>query len=71
MFSVPVSSVVDRKFEPRSGQTKDYKFGICCFFFDYTALRSKSKDDLTGNQDNVLTQREFLLVDCCFSETAL
>ena len=24
-------SVVDHEFEPRSGQTKDYKFGICCF----------------------------------------
>jgi hypothetical protein len=25
------SSVVDRGFEPRSGQTKDYKIGIGCF----------------------------------------
>jgi hypothetical protein len=31
MVSVFASSVVDRGFEPRSGQTKDYKFGICCF----------------------------------------
>jgi hypothetical protein len=25
------STAVDRGFEPRSGQTKDYKIGICCF----------------------------------------
>jgi len=25
------SNVVDRRFEPHSGQTKDYKIGICCF----------------------------------------
>ena len=25
------SSVVDRGFEPRSGQIKVYKTGICCF----------------------------------------
>ena len=31
MDSVLVSSVVDRGFEPRSGQTKDSKIGICCF----------------------------------------
>ena len=24
-------SAVDRGFKPRSGQTKDYKIGICCF----------------------------------------
>jgi hypothetical protein len=31
MVSVLFLSVVDRGFEPRSGQTKDYKIGICCF----------------------------------------
>jgi hypothetical protein len=29
MVSVLTSSAVDRGFEPRSGQTKDYKIGIC------------------------------------------
>ena len=29
MGSVLASSVVDHGFEPRSGQTKDYKIGIC------------------------------------------
>ena len=32
MVSMLVSSAVDRGFEPRSGQTKDYNIGICCFF---------------------------------------
>ena len=37
-------SAVDRGFEPRSGQTKDNKIGICCFSAKYAALRRKSKD---------------------------
>ena len=53
MVSVLASSVVDRGFEPRSGQTKDYKIGICCFTAKYAALRRKSKDWLVRNQDNV------------------
>jgi hypothetical protein len=31
MVSLLVSSAVDHGFEPRSGQTKDYQIGICCF----------------------------------------
>ena len=31
MVSMLVSSAVDHEFETRSGQTKDYKIGICCF----------------------------------------
>ena len=53
MVSVLASSAVDREFEPRSGQTKDYKIGICCFSAKHTALRRKSKDWLARNQDNV------------------
>ena len=52
MVSVLASSAVDRGFEPRSGQTKDYKIGICCFSAKH-ALRSKSKDWLARNQNNV------------------
>jgi hypothetical protein len=44
MVSGLASSAVDRGFDPRSGQTKDYKIGICCFSAKHTALRSKSKD---------------------------
>ena len=53
MVSVIVSSAVDRGFEPRSGHTKDYKIGICCFCAKHVALRRKSKDWLTRNQNNV------------------
>jgi hypothetical protein len=45
--------VVESGFEPRSSQTKDYKIGICCFSAKHAALRRKSKDWLTQNQNNV------------------
>ena len=53
MVSVLVSSAVDRRFEPRSGQTKDYKIGICCFSAKHAASRRKSKDWLARNQNNL------------------
>ena len=53
MGSMLASSVVDHVFEPRSGQTKDYVIVICRFSAKHTALRSKSKDWLAWNQDNV------------------
>ena len=53
MVSVLTSSAVDRGFEPRSGQTKDYEIGICCFSAKYVALRRKSKDCLARKQNNV------------------
>ena len=40
MVSVLASIVVDRGFEPRSDQTKDYKRGIRCFSTNHTALMS-------------------------------
>ena len=36
-----------------SGQIKDYKIGICCFFSKHSTLRSKNKDWLALNQINV------------------
>ena len=53
MVSVLASSAVNRGFEPRSGQTKDYRIGICCFSAKHTALRRKNKDWLARNQNNV------------------
>ena len=53
MISVLASSAVDRGFERLSGQTKDNKIGICCFSAKHAALRRKSKDGLTRNQNNV------------------
>ena len=39
MVIVFASSAVDRGFELRSCQTKDYEIGICCFFAKHAALR--------------------------------
>jgi len=33
-----MSSAVDNGFETRSGKTKDYKIGICCFSTKHAAL---------------------------------
>jgi hypothetical protein len=47
MVSVLASSAVDRGFDlfkPRSGQTKDYAIGICCFSATHEALIRKKKD---------------------------
>ena len=53
MVSVLVSSAVDRGFESRSGKTKDYEIGICCFCAKHATLRRKSKYWLAQNQNNV------------------
>ena len=53
MVSVFDSSAVDRGFVSRSGKTKDYEIGICCFSVKNAALRRKSKDWFARNQDNV------------------
>ena len=47
------SSAVDRGLEPRLGQTKDNKIGICFFSAKHAELSRKSKDLLARNQDNV------------------
>ena len=53
MVRVFASSAVDRRFEPRFGQTNDYKIGICCLSTKHAALRRKSKDWLARTQDIV------------------
>ena len=40
MVIVLAASAVDRGFEPQSGQTKDYKNGICCFSTKHAAAQS-------------------------------
>ena len=59
MASVLAASVVDREFEPRSDQTKDYDIGICCFSSKQTSLRRKSNDMLVRNQANVSKWKGF------------
>jgi hypothetical protein len=53
MVSVLSSSAVDRGFDTRSGQTKDFKIGMCCFCAKHAALRRNSKDWMARNKDNV------------------
>ena len=53
LFSVLASNAIYRGFNPRSSQTKDYNISICCFLAKHAALRSKSKDRLARNQNNV------------------
>ena len=53
MVILLASSAGDRKFEPRSGQTKDYKIGIFLFSAKNTVLRRKIKESLAPIQDNV------------------
>jgi hypothetical protein len=56
MVSVHASSTVDRGFEPRSGQTKDYKIGICCFSAKHASLRVKEQR-LVGSESEYRVKR--------------
>jgi hypothetical protein len=62
MVSVLASVVVDREFEPWSGQAKDYQIGICSFSAKHTTLRRNSKDWMARNQDNLSEWGELLFV---------
>jgi hypothetical protein len=53
MLSMFDSSTVDHGFKARSGQTKDYEIGMCCFSTKHAVLSSWSKDWLARNQNNV------------------
>ena len=54
VVSMFTSSVLHRGFVPRSGQIpKDYTISVCCFSAKHIALRRKSKDWLTWNQNSV------------------
>jgi hypothetical protein len=43
MVNMQPLSVVDRWFELRSGQIKDYRIGICCFSAKHAALGVRAK----------------------------
>ena len=49
LVSMLATSEVDRGFEPRSGQSKDYKTYLSCFSSKHAALWRKSKDWLVRN----------------------
>ena len=43
-----MSNAVGRAFDSRSGQTKDYKIGICCFSTKHVALGERAKTGWLG-----------------------
>jgi hypothetical protein len=63
---VSVLASVDRGFDPRSGQTKDYKICICCFSAKHAALRRNNPNNVSEWSD-----MSIIPTDCCFSELAL
>ena len=65
MVNMLASSAVDHGFKPQSGQTKNYKIGICCFSAKHAALRRKSTDWLCPSEVTCPS------MECCFSELAL
>ena len=71
MVSVLAWSVVDRGFEPRSGQTKNYTNGICRLSTERAAFMKKKKDWLLGIRIMCQSGATCLSADCCFSELAL
>jgi hypothetical protein len=54
MVSVFALSVVDRRFEPTTGQIKDNTTGICCFSVKQAELSSKSNNWLAQFLECVL-----------------
>ena len=64
MVNMLASSAVDRGFESKSGQTKDYTIGIACFSVKHAALRRKSEDwkicCLVGVKQQSLTHDLFI-----------
>ena len=61
-----ICGVMVSGFEHRSGPTKDYKIGIYCFSAKHEALRSKSKNGLARNQDNVFEWSEMSICGLLF-----
>ena len=53
MVILPASTAVDHECQPWSRQIKDYEFGMCCFSTKRVLSRSKDKDCLARNEDNV------------------
>ena len=66
MVSVLSLSAVECGFEHRSGQTNDYKIGMCCFSAKHVTIKGKSKVRIM-----CASGATCLSADCCFSELAL
>jgi hypothetical protein len=72
LLGVLASSAVDRGFEPRSGQAKNYDVGICCFSGKHAVLRRKSKDWLARgifqlyHSENKLCFNEIMMMSALY-----
>ena len=68
------SSAVDREFEPRSVQTKDYKVGVCVLLL-HLARSTKERERATtgwlGIRIKCSSGATCLPENCCYSELAL
>jgi hypothetical protein len=64
------SSAVDRGFEPRSGQIKYYKIGICCFPLSTQHQGERTTTGLLGIKTMCPSGTTYLSGDCCFNELA-
>ena len=71
MVSVLASSAVDRGFEARKGQNKDYEIGICCKSVKHAALRKTRKTGWLGIGIMCPSGVTCLPANRCFSELAL
>ena len=71
MDTVYASSVIYRGFEPLSGQTKDYKIGICCFFAKHARIIKDKETLWYVIRIMCPSGATCLSVDCCFSELEL
>ena len=72
MVRVFTSSVINRELKSRSGQTIHYTIDVCCFSANHAALRSKSKNWLAQNQDNVSERSDMSMCGrqlACWSST--
>jgi len=71
MDRVTSSGMVNRESEPQSGQTKDYKIGMCCF----TSTKHQGERAKTGWLGIIRIMcpswATCISADCCSSELAL
>ena len=70
MVCVLASSAEVRWFDPRSGQTKDLKIGICCFPLSRQHLGVRTKTGRPRVRVMGLSKVACLPVDFCFCELA-
>jgi hypothetical protein len=63
MVNVLASSAVDGGFEPRSGQSKDYKIDICCFPVKDAALKNTSLEGVsTWEYHNYIDVKQYYFI---------